>query len=257
MKKLFIISDIHSFYDELLFELEKANFDINNNDHIIVSLGDLFDRGPKANELLNFINSLPDTRRICIIGNHELLLEDILKTGLIHYYDYLNGTIETIKNISGQNNLSRAIEEMINNERWKQYRNSWRFYFEIKDYIFVHGWIPSIYKKSFNKIIPIAYDENWRNQDIDAFKDATWLNGMECYSKGIYEKGKTIFCGHWHTSYGHSNLHHNGPSSPKTKGAILDPFVDEGIVALDACTALSNKVNVYTLDIEDDIWLKQ
>lgn len=67
--------------------------------------------------------------------------------------------------------------------------------------------------------------------------------------------GKTIVCGHYHTSWGHTYIHNVGVEFPEDyfttfPGDFCDhkmhtePFVDEGIVALDACTAYSHKVNV-------------
>ena len=46
-KKFFVVADVHSFYDEMKQELDTAGFDINNPDHILVSCGDVLDRGPK------------------------------------------------------------------------------------------------------------------------------------------------------------------------------------------------------------------
>ena len=65
----------------------------------------------------------------------------------------------------------------------------------------------------------------------------------------VIEDGKTIVCGHWHASYGHSKIHRKctefGPD------AIFAPFNDKGIMALDACTAHSGFVNCVV--IEDDL----
>ena len=37
MKKYFVVADIHSFYDEFMKALNDAGFDINNEDHILIS----------------------------------------------------------------------------------------------------------------------------------------------------------------------------------------------------------------------------
>ena len=36
--------------------------------------------------------------------------------------------------------------------------------------------------------------------------------------------------------------------------AEYGPFIDEGIVALDACTVVSRFVNVYVIEVEDKEW---
>ena len=53
MKKLFVVADIHSFYEEMIKALSEQGFDREDPDHIFVSLGDLFDRGPSPLECLD------------------------------------------------------------------------------------------------------------------------------------------------------------------------------------------------------------
>ena len=81
MKKYFIVADIHSFYTEMIKALEEKGWDINNPDHIFVSLGDLLDRGNEPMECLKFVNSIPRDRKILIRGNHEDLIEECLDRG--------------------------------------------------------------------------------------------------------------------------------------------------------------------------------
>ena len=78
MKRYFVCADVHSYFDELIIALNKAGFDINNKEHIFVSCGDLLDRGNNSIECLDFVNNLPQDRKILIRGNHEDLLEDII-----------------------------------------------------------------------------------------------------------------------------------------------------------------------------------
>ena len=73
---------------------------------------------------------------------------------------------------------------------------------------------------------------------------------------------KTIYCGHWHTSWGHHFLHNYGrefiddeetfywdeEDGKEPPFACFDSFIDKGIVALDGCTALSGKVNCAIVD---------
>ena len=48
MKQFYILSDVHGFHDEMRLALDNAGFDISNENHVFVSLGDLLDRGPDA-----------------------------------------------------------------------------------------------------------------------------------------------------------------------------------------------------------------
>ena len=52
-------SDIHSFYTPFIKELNKTGFDLNNEEHILIICGDLFDRGSESLKLYEFIKSLP------------------------------------------------------------------------------------------------------------------------------------------------------------------------------------------------------
>ena len=77
---------------------------------------------------------------------------------------------------------------------------------------------------------------------------------MELFKFGIAPKNKTIVCGHWHTSYGHSNIAKEG--SEWGPDACFDTFfcynkeTNSNIVALDACTAYTHKVNVEVFNNE-------
>ena len=80
---------------------------------------------------------------------------------------------------------------------------------------------------------------------------------MEAWHQGVKVDGKTIVCGHWHASFGHSKFHGDGvefpnerSTNPEHRRANFDPFVDDGIIALDACTAYSHKVNCVVLEDE-------
>ena len=57
---------------------------------------------------------------------------------------------------------------------------------------------------------------------------------------------KTILCGHWHASYGHFKFEHKG--SEFGPDADFSPFYGNRIIALDACTGLSRRVNVIVLE---------
>ena len=68
MKKYFVASDIHGFYTPFIKELNKTGFDLNNEEHILIICGDLFDRGSESLKIYEFIKSLPKERRILIRG---------------------------------------------------------------------------------------------------------------------------------------------------------------------------------------------
>ncbi len=238
MKKLFVVADVHSFYEEMIKALSEQGFDRDNPDHIFVSLGDLFDCGPAPLECLDFVNSFPTERKILIRGNHEDLLEECLAREAFFAHDIHNGTMDTVYALSGGYELYkkdvhsffRSVKE---NPQLIEYLSSLRDYAEIGDYIFVHGWIPSRKK---------APGRDWHVGD---WKRARWYNGMEKWKVGARLPGKTILCGHWHTSWGHSVLEKHGTEFGEK--ADFSPFIAPGIIALDACTVYSHQVNCFVI----------
>ena len=99
--KYFIFSDVHGFYDELMLALNNTGFYKDNPEHIIVSLGDLLDRGPKPLQCLRFVNSIPSDRRIVIHGNHEDCMEEMIARRESKQHDWHNGTIQTALDLAG------------------------------------------------------------------------------------------------------------------------------------------------------------
>lgn len=272
MKKFFVVSDVHSFYTEMITALNEVGFDINNDTHIFVSCGDLLDRGPDAQKCLDFVNGIPDDRKILIKGNHEELLEDVIHRGYFLSHDFHNRTHETVYQLTGihptDNSFSSyavdrtAISDMLINKSWDEYKSKLIDFYETDKYIFVHGWIPYLLRyeedKDDQSIIHLNtipyYNEEWRKDSAD-WDGARWANGMYMWSCGIKEENKTIVCGHWHSSYGHSVLHNDGVEFSENTGSIYSkhtPFYDDGIIAIDACTAYSGFVNCIVLDVEDN-----
>ena len=79
MKKFFVISDVHGFYNEMKKSLYKAGYRKSNKNHILIVCGDIFDRGPDSVKIYNFLKSLPRNRRVLIRGNHEMLLKKLVE----------------------------------------------------------------------------------------------------------------------------------------------------------------------------------
>ena len=95
MKKYFITSDIHSFYTLWMNALKEAGFELDNNEHILIIVGDLFDRGKEAKELLDFLTNFDKERLILIKGNHEDLFMEMIYQGHEDYRHIINGTYRT------------------------------------------------------------------------------------------------------------------------------------------------------------------
>lgn len=230
MPKLFVVSDIHGFYDEFREALDQAGFDPENENYYLVTCGDHWDRGNKPNEVMSYLMGLK--RWIGIKGNHEQLFEDCCKRKYWYSYDISNGTFDSIGDV-GSAGPWDTFDECCE-VAWKKAKpffNKMVDYLETKNYIFVHGWLP----------------ENFREATKKQWDDATWLCGPKMALDGYNNTGKTVVFGHWHTSYlwaikeGWSEFGDD---------AKFDIFCGNDFIAIDACTAHTHKVNVLVLEDE-------
>ena len=69
---------------------------------------------------------------------------------------------------------------------------------------------------------------------------------MEAAHGGVTEESKAIVCGHWHCSYSHS--HDEGRGGEFANGPDFSPYYGPGIIALDACTVVSKRINCMISD---------
>ena len=256
-KKIFVMSDVHSFYKEMREALDREGFDIDNPNHIIVICGDLFDRGPDAVALFEFVKEMAEKDRLTYVcGNHEDLLFDcaneILRGRGVSHHHISNGTFDTICQFTGMNKYDLCFGPLDKVEYEKKMMPVFDFinynavdYAEAGDYIFVHGWIPC------DPVLGKVADD-WDQSTAD-WEGARWINGMAAWAKGAKIPGRTIVCGHFHSSWGHSHLHLDRKEFPQKNREdwqkSFEPFVDEGIIAIDACTAYTGVVNCLVLDV--------
>lgn len=255
--KYYVVADVHSFYTQMIEALDKAGFDKDNPDHTLVVLGDLLDRGDEPLECLKFVNSLE--RKILIRGNHEDLMEECLQKKYPDNYDYSNGTVGSILGISKtaspndkfwwcwrivegtfEEDWKKACEKVLKNREWKKYNKNTLDYFETEHYVFVHGWIPCLYNRITKEYL---YLNNWRTEATNFdWKEARWSSGIDCTLQKIFEKGKTIVCGHWHSSAWHEKF------EGKERFADCTPYINDNVIAMDATTVLSGFVNCIVLE---------
>lgn len=246
LNKYFAISDIHSFFDEMLYALKLKGFDLSNNSHYVILCGDAFDRGPDSNKVFNFLKDLyAQNRLIYIRGNHEDLLFDCIKeltsTGKISGHHYHNGTVKTLSHFIDEDDFwmystyipSSVINKIVENtsELQKFILDACVDSFELGNKIFVHSWIPT---------------------EQQTWKEARWGNPFELWKQKLYPEDKCIVAGHWHTSWYWSHIKLERKEWPQKNREgwqnAFDPVVEENIIGLDACTAYSGKVNCMVFD---------
>lgn len=278
--KYFVVSDVHGFFTELVTALNEAGFNTDDENHRLIVCGDLMDRGSEAVKVQYYIYDLwKRNKAILIRGNHEDLIYELI-TGfsslevcdnntelqqcymgyLRNSYHWSNGTVQTLMQLTDSSLHDLVVD--LTDGGWKVRKTpliktlipSMVDYFETKHYIFVHGWIPTATRlHKLDRRLPI-YDEDWRNADKKRWQDARWSNGMEmAHDYGIKEPNKTIVCGHYHCSWGWAYLSGEKiPELPDKKSPIFQkafsPYREDGIIAIDACTAYSGKINCIVIE---------
>lgn len=283
--KYFVTSDIHGFFDEFLDALKQAGFDETNEEHCLILCGDAFDRGSQPLEIYNYLKVLP--RKILVRGNHEILLKDLYERKQALYHDYSNGTVDTIAAFAGlpsqedfKADLFKTLytnsetefnyakvsrlekkrkQRLFHNAKTREVlrwiaSDDWVNYYEMDDFIFVHSFIPTIIKEeaSYKYDVPIdmqEYDSNWRDADQERWNEAMWGCPWKKAKAGLNQTGKTIVCGHWHTSDFYNHLNYEKEPDKWLNYETNNPiYLSSTIIGLDACTAATRGVNVLVID---------
>ena len=269
-KKLFFTSDIHGFYDEFMKCLRDTGFDEDNEEHLLVVLGDCFDRGPSSKELFLFLNDL-EKKGKCVVthGNHDLFLEEFLEgnyeSGLFNYLH--NGLNETIASFVGRTapfeswcllddacemnkeNFCRWVD-IVRHEIMNKYPElllwlkSRPRYFESEHYIGVHG--------AIDNFVEDWHYPNHHRYNLHGWDALEFDNGNFFKTKLNDGTDKTVVIGHFATRLlrrMHRSVCVNDKCVDENDVLIRD---DGRVVALDATTVLTHKVNFYV--VEDNVY---
>ena len=236
MKKLFVLTDVHGHFTEMRAALDASGFDRENDEHIFLCLGDLFDRGNENKKVYNYVSTLP--RKILIKGNHEERLEEIINGEDMNFFDAINGTDITMKEFFHISSI--ADSEKVHNSRMaeelSEFLATFKDYYETEHYVFVHAWIPIYVEDRKPYFLP-----EWRTADAQAWKDARWQDWVALYDKESAKlPNKIIVCGHHPARCG---AYFDHTRDPYDNGA----FFGDGMINLDAQTYRSKQVNVIVI----------
>lgn len=241
-KKLFIVSDVHGYYTPMARALADAGFDKNNEAHVFVSLGDLFDRGTENTAVYNFVKSLE--RKILIRGNHEDMLVQTLDRGCIDYANVSNGSDVTVDEFLGGGAVDsygkfdvKAHADKI--AEIKSFIASMSDYYENGKYVFAHGWLPVVFEGRYPTV-----DPDWRDAPAEEWSYARELGWHEMYAADSMLEGKVIVCGHRATY-----IAHLFDESRATD--CSDIFYGDGVIAIDAGTYRTGRVNVLVIEVNE------
>lgn len=264
---LFIFSDPHGFYDITIKYLNEAGYDETNPHHKLICLGDFTDRGSQSLELYKYLYRLTqEDKAIVLAGNHTKFFIDLLE-GSYSPFNYLhNGLNETIADfwhrtapfeswclLEGQCEMTQGnYAKWVNicrkdiNEEYPEllpWLKSLPRYFETKNYIMVHGAIDTKVSDWHN---PHCYRGNLIDWDALDFNDGSF------FGEDINNTDKTIIIGHFSTKELRKRYNYSPNRNLKGEYDILYRR-DKKIIAIDAATVLSKKINVLKIEREEII----
>jgi serine/threonine protein phosphatase 1 len=235
--KLFVVSDIHGHYTALKEALDGAGFDRHNEEHQLVCCGDYFDRGRENLEVLKFFEGVK--RKVLLRGNHEDMLLKLLRTGRLLPHHYINGTFTTLQSIFGEQYAEPLGDTVDFSEKTEIVDRFCAFisesldYYETAHYVFVHGWLPEQggAEKALGGISP------------DAWERARCLKWTTQYQGTRPLPDKTLICGHVPTFFAQEFQPHRDPNDSTI-------FYGDGLIAIDAGTTDTKRINVLVLEEE-------
>lgn len=214
MTRLLAISDIHGAIDQLTELLKKANYNPTQDQLILV--GDYVDRGPDSRAVLEKVKQLKKEGAIVLRGNHDDML-------VAAYYDQLkawdrwerNGAIHTLKNYDPQIKSMHIPKNPQFREHVKLIE-SFDYYYETKDYIFVHaGVVPGV-----------------ALEDSDP-SDLVWIR-EEFHTN--YSGDKTVIFGHTPTDHLHGDRNNHNVY-----------FGENNIIGIDGGAVYAGQLNCLEL----------
>lgn len=246
--QLFIFTDIHGHLGPLLKALKEKGFDDNNKNHILISLGDHFDRGTQNKEIFEYLLEKIDQKRFFgIFGNHDAMFLNFIKypgNESHHLFNIKhNGMYSTVESFMTEEDNTKTLFE-ISQSIAKKNKRLFDFFEYLQDqiiidnqYVLTHAG----YKLIQNQWIADHWT-NTPNEFIDLYPD---------------EK-KTYIFGHFHASRlneifnPHLNLkEYEERFDAEAHQKHKNIFFYKNYIGLDTNTVRTNLVNVFVLEIED------
>lgn len=238
--RIVAVSDIHGHFQALLTALKESGFVPSASDHLLVVCGDCFDRGHENMKVFRFLNELEN--KIIVRGNHEDLLQEVLMGRKLDDSDFYNGTDMTMYEFVQKDNGDFMNGDEVAEARENLYLpflDSTVNYFETKNYIFVHGWLPYDYDE---KGKPVLVD--YKTADEDQWYEARWTSWRAAIINNLLFNGsKTLICGHLATQEAYES---DKSRLPKDSSV----YYGDNFIAIDAHVMSSDRINALVINDE-------
>jgi len=250
MKKiLFATSDVHGCFDELKYALDQAGFMVGNPNHVLVAVGDFFDRGSQQLEVYEFLLGLEETGQlIYILGNHDFMLINLANDLAIATFNYrqngLKATVDQIFQVERQGDLYSYLKEVSKTQKYKamvKWLRTKSLYYETEDYIFAHA--------------GIDLSPNWRKTINE---ETTWTKTWHMFDRSLPTliDNKILVCGHWHAYRLRTYLRAIEDTREEfdkleNHKMVSGPYGH--FIGIDGCTNITKMVNVLVVEQEVNI----
>ncbi|MGN0813786.1 MAG: metallophosphoesterase family protein [Candidatus Coproplasma sp.] len=249
--KYFVFSDVHGDCNALMKAVKEYGYQPENSNHTLVSCGDNFgraDTGEGSKGIFDYLTSpIHKNPPVCLMGNHELILKDILFKRFLSVTDIANGEHKTVYSFLGmkpeEQELTAYDIDYVSRSNLMNWLLSRPYYFETDNYIFLHGFLPFDWESTQ------FITDNFDKVSEELWKNACWSQTpamIDAFST-FYPDGidKRIVFGHWHN---------------QQLREVFEPIVDYEnrhsiwkneklkLVGLDCCTVLSHRVEMLVVE---------
>ncbi len=232
-KKIFAVSDIHGCATQLKNALNDAGFEKNSDEHLLVVLGDLFDRGIESREVLTFLSGIRN--KVLVRGNHEDILYASITSGRVTDHQCINGTDITICEFFPRYHGGGILDIFESTGRKSaemliRHIENMQDYFESENYIFVHGFLPEDAEYS-----------DFRYANRTKWAAARWIRWYKKYKHISIPDGKTLVVGHSSACYG-------SIFDASREEYDTNIFRGESLIAIDGSAISTGRINVLVVE---------
>lgn len=233
--KYFVCSDIHGYFKELIESLALVGYDSKNEDHKLIVVGDMFDRGPDSKKVFEYLFDLQSKGKAIVVkGNHELFIGEVhdLNEERVKFNIKHNGFQHTLNSFCGEDvsdweliDIRTKMHE--NNEMLFYWIDTLPYYYELEDYIFVHS--------------GLILEGDWKECD---WKKGVWVKSREFRDIDLSKHGITKKVVHGHVSCRNLRDH---------DGIVGNDFsiyesADGQKIGIDGTVMKTGRINVYIID---------
>jgi serine/threonine protein phosphatase 1 len=237
--KYFLFSDVHGEYDALITSLEAAGFDISNKEHMLIGLGDYFDRGSQNELVLAFLMAMQEQGRIKLIrGNHDEMLLGFLRMNVVDAFHNLryNGLDKTIDDLSREKVKFADLPTYVaaKDRVLKNYPNLIEFLNNMEEVINIDHYVLS-HAGFFARDDGTLIVDNWNNTAV-----------MVKYRAEFFDKNKTYIFGHWHAEKLNKLMNVSTENPNK--------FIYKNFIGIDTTTNITKKVTIHVIETDTNIF---